>query len=183
MIVGLSGYAGSGKDEVAKILINSYNYKRVAFSDKIREVLYATNPVVMVDVAFKDITIQDLVLKEGWDNAKKNKEVRRLLQALGESCRTYLDDNLWVTSALSNISDEDNVVITDVRYLNEVEHLKQKFPSFQLWRVKRPDVYAVNNHISEVNLDGYRADQILYNNGSLDDLSMLIKTRMRGSLK
>ena len=43
MIIGLSGYAQSGKDEVAKVLVEDYGYKRVAFADKIKAPLLMTH--------------------------------------------------------------------------------------------------------------------------------------------
>ena len=36
MIIGLSGYARSGKDTVAELLVLNYGFKRVAFADGIR---------------------------------------------------------------------------------------------------------------------------------------------------
>ncbi len=45
MIIGLTGYAQSGKDTVANILVERYGFTRVAFADKIREFLYETNPM------------------------------------------------------------------------------------------------------------------------------------------
>ena len=48
MIIGLSGYAQSGKDTVAKVLIEEYGFTRIAFADKIREFLYDLNPQVKV---------------------------------------------------------------------------------------------------------------------------------------
>lgn len=46
MIIGLSGYARSGKDEAAKVLVNEFGYRRVAFADKLREFLYAQDPII-----------------------------------------------------------------------------------------------------------------------------------------
>ncbi|MFE2102926.1 hypothetical protein ACFW9W_39100, partial [Streptomyces sp. NPDC059468] len=46
--IGLHGFAGSGKDAVAKILAD-YGYERVAFGDKVREALYVLNPVIIHD--------------------------------------------------------------------------------------------------------------------------------------
>jgi dephospho-CoA kinase len=40
MIIGLTGYAQSGKDTVANILVENYGYQRVAFADPIRALLY-----------------------------------------------------------------------------------------------------------------------------------------------
>jgi len=78
MIIGLSGRAGSGKDEVAKVLVDLYGYKRIAFADAIRDALYELNPLVS-----DRIRVADLVDEYGWDFAKKNFEVRRLLQVFG----------------------------------------------------------------------------------------------------
>ena len=47
-IIGLSGFARSGKDEAAKVLVEEFGFKRVGFADKLREVLYALNPLVEV---------------------------------------------------------------------------------------------------------------------------------------
>jgi 50S ribosomal subunit-associated GTPase HflX len=48
MIIGLSGYAQVGKDTVANILVQHHGYKRVAFADKIRECLFALDPIIAV---------------------------------------------------------------------------------------------------------------------------------------
>ena len=45
-IVGLSGYARSGKDEAAKVLVEEFGFTRVAFADKLREVLYVAGGAI-----------------------------------------------------------------------------------------------------------------------------------------
>ena len=96
MIIGLSGYSQSGKDTVAEILVKQYGYKRMAFADKIREALYTLNPVVNA-IGNEFIYLQRLVDSSGWDEAKKNPEVRRLLQTLGaEVGRDLIDPSVWV---------------------------------------------------------------------------------------
>jgi dephospho-CoA kinase len=47
-LIGLSGYARSGKDEAAKVLIEEFGFKRIAFADKLRDFLYALDPIVAV---------------------------------------------------------------------------------------------------------------------------------------
>ncbi len=78
MIIGLSGYAQSGKDTVAELLCLNYGFKRIAFADAIREGVVRLNP--MLD---DGIRVADLVEDYGWDVAKGNTEVRRLLQVFG----------------------------------------------------------------------------------------------------
>ena len=174
--IGLVGYSQSGKDTVADILVKNYGYTRVAFADKIREFLYDLNPMVACSPTGY---LQDLVNLVGWDAAKQEPQVRRLLQDLGNSARKTIDENVWVTLALGNIDVNKRVVITDVRFENEA--MMTKLMGGQLWRVKRVGVGPVNDHVSESELEGYKVDQIFVNNGTIEDLEALIKTRMNNA--
>lgn len=174
--IGLVGYSQSGKDTVADILVKNYGYTRVAFADKIREFLYGLNPMVACSPTGY---LQDLVNLVGWDVAKQEPQVRRLLQDLGNSARKTIDENVWVTLALGNIDVNQRVVITDVRFENEAMMIK--LMGGQLWRVKRVGVGPVNDHVSESELEGYKVDQIFVNNGTIEDLEALIKTRMNNA--
>jgi len=175
-IIGLTGYAQSGKDTLASILVEKYGYSRIAFADKIRDFLYGINPMVACSPTGY---LQDLVNLVGWDKAKQEPQVRRLLQDLGISARDLIDENIWVTAALGNVDSDQRVVVTDVRFENEA--LMIKLMGGQLWRVKRVGVGPVNDHVSESELDGYKMDQIFLNNGTLGDLELLVTTRMRNA--
>ena len=181
MIIGLTGYAQSGKDTVANILVNNYGYTRVAFADKIREFLYETNP--MYDsVVGEPLFVKAKVDRDGWEEAKKSPHIRRLLQTSGVAARKVFGENFWVQQALRDVHFEGNYVITDVRFTNEADVIK-KYDNSQLWRVKRLGVEAVNSHVSEHELDGYPVDQIFINNTTIEDLELLVKTRMAGYAK
>ena len=175
-IIGLTGYAQSGKDTLASILVEKYGYSRIAFADKIRDFLYGINPMVACSPTGY---LQDLVNLVGWDKAKQEPQVRRLLQDLGISARDLIDENIWVTAALGNVDSDQRVVVTDVRFENEARMIK--IMGGQLWRVKRIGVGPVNDHVSESELDGYKMDQIFLNNGTLGDLELLVTTRMRNA--
>ena len=174
MIIGLSGYAQSGKDTVADILVAKYGYKRVAFADPIRKLLYELNPHLN-----KHHSLQEFVDEYGWDTAKKTSEVRSLLQNLGVAARKVIDEDVWVNAAFNQTNEPGNYVITDVRFENEADKVKEF--GGEVWRVKRPGVEAVNSHISEYALDGYKVDRILNNGGTLEELAFLVQSRM-GSL-
>jgi len=172
--IGLIGYSQSGKDTIASILVEKYGYTRVAFADKIREFLYDLNPMVACSPTGY---LQDLINLVGWDDAKQEPQVRKLLQNLGNAARKTIDENVWVTLALGNIDTNQRVVITDVRFENEAMMIK--LMGGQLWRVKRIGVGPVNDHVSESELEGYKVNQIFVNNGTLKDLELLVTTRMR----
>jgi hypothetical protein len=176
MIIGLSGYARSGKDEVAKILMEEYGYKRIAFADKIRELLLETNPLI------KDgFRVEGVVDAYGWDQAKVLfPEIRNLLQDLGVGARKVFDDSFWIGQVFYSMDVDINYVITDVRFVNEAETIKSN--NGKIWRIKRNGVEAVNNHVSEHDMDGYQVDQILKNEGTLDDLRTMVRDRMELAL-
>ncbi len=165
MIIGLSGYAQSGKDSTAELLCLNYGYTRLAFADPMRQALMIINPKL------DSITrVSDFVGDYGWDVAKKNPEVRRLLQVLGTDFgRKMLGDDVWINIALSGIKSEDKIVISDVRYPNEAQAIKNL--SGSLWRINRHNHSAVNGHTSEHAMDNYMFNHVIYNDGTLDDLS------------
>lgn len=178
MIIGLTGYAQSGKDAVASILVKKYGYTRIAFADKIKELLYETNPGL--SIGLKGVWLKDLVDEHGWDSAKQSPQVRRLLQDLGVGARKVFGEEFWVAQVLQGRDWSIPTVITDVRFENEARLLRKWSPEdTQIWRVKRLGVGAVNAHVSETEMDGYPVDQIFVNNGTLEDLEVLINTRMR----
>ena len=180
MIIGLSGYAQSGKDTVANILVEKHGYTRIAFADPIRELLYEMDPLIPLGYGTSVINyrLQDLVDAYGWDKVKVDyPEVRRLLQDLGVGARKIFGDTFWIYQALSDVTPDDKVVVSDVRFENEAKWI-QEFNG-QIWRVKRVGTDAVNDHVSESEMDGYPVDQIFVNNGTIEDLEVLIGTRMR----
>jgi hypothetical protein len=176
-LIGLTGYAQVGKDTFASILVEKYGYRRVAFADTIRSFLYEVNPMVGCSPSGY---LKELVNLVGWDKAKQEPQVRRLLQDTGVAARTLIGDDVWISAALADLDPSEKVVVTDVRFKNEAEMIR--LLGGQLWRIKRYNTNAVNDHVSEIDLDGYAVDQIFLNNGTLEDLVVLIQTRMRNAL-
>lgn len=174
MIIGLTGYAQSGKDTVANILVENYGYQRVAFADPIRDLLYEANPMLK-----EGYRVQGLVDVYGWDRVKVDyPEARDLLQRLGVGARKTFGDMFWVQQALKNVDANSDYVITDVRFPNEAKAIRLN-EGAQIWRIRRTGFDAVNAHESESAMDGEKVDQIFLNSGALDDLKILIQTRMR----
>lgn len=175
-LVGLSGYARSGKDEAAKVLVDLYGFKRVAFADKLREVLYALDPFVEfkpyhnwgIDppAGFSRVRLAEVIDVYGWDGYKETEfgeEIRRLLQRLGtEAGRNLLGENIWVDAALTGHHEDDRIVVTDVRFPNEAQAIKAA--GGIIVRVERPGVAAANAHVSERALDDWKFDYTLENN-------------------
>jgi len=177
MIIGLSGYAQSGKDTVAKFLVENHGFERIAFADKIKDLLYEMSPVVNFDLDGGGYDLRYAVDTYGWDAAKQEPEVRRLLQDLGVGARKVFGDNHWVVEATKFLDRDKNYVITDVRFQNEADWIKSVF-SGVIWRVERIGIDAVNDHVSEHDLDNWEFDAYIHNNTSLEDLEFAVKTRL-----
>ena len=116
-------------------------------------------------LAFNGDTFRANTLR-GWDEAKKTEEVRRLLQIFGtEIGRSLLGENIWVELATRNLESSKNYVFTDVRFPNEADKIKNL--GGLIWRVERPSINAINNHSSEVALNGYHYDAIITNDSDM----------------
>jgi dephospho-CoA kinase len=177
MIIGLTGYAQSGKDTVASLLVEHYGYTRIAFADKIRELLYEMDPPIPVSIHGKNhvLGLQNFIDTYGWDVGKQNTIVRAMLQNLGVGARKVFGNTFWVQQALCQVHFEGNYVITDVRFINESEAIR-KYDNANIWRVVRSGVGPVNSHISESELDSIAVDYVINNDGDFKDLMVEIQS-------
>lgn len=178
-MIGLGGYARSGKDTVGQYLVERHGYTRLAFADAIRDVAYRLDPVVETDRYNEGfVRLSDLVDMHGWEAAKADADVRRLLQRLGtDAVRSVLGDGLWIHALDRQVVGVDRVVITDVRFPNEVEYVRLARGG-QLWWVFRDGVSAINGHASEHAVGRTVFDLGIYNNGTLEQLYEQIDKRL-----
>lgn len=164
-VIGLAGYARSGKDVFARFVVE-HGYEQRAFATPLKGILYALDPTVHIDEGHA--TIQRLVDAFGWDAAKGHGEVRMLLQRLGtEGGRQHLGEDVWV-DALFKSPSSGRVVVTDVRFPNEADAIRRR--GGVVARVTRPGVRPVNAHRSETALDNFDFDFIVKNDGTVEDL-------------
>jgi hypothetical protein len=172
MIIGLSGYARSGKDTAADRLVEQHMFTRYSFAAPMKEAMYKLNPIVHSD-KIGNFRYKDLVDSYGLDSAKDSyAEIRRLLQVFGtEVGREMFGNNFWVDLTLNSIK-EDNVVISDVRFKNEADAIRSA--GGQVWRINRDGVGPVTDHASEVDLDSYNFDHIIDNDYSVVDLNNIV---------
>ena len=152
--VALIGPAGVGKDTVAKLLVTQHGYTRVAFADALKDALLHADPLVGMR------RIRDVVESDGWDRAKVNPEVRRLLQEFGMAIRE-INCEFWVDALARSVDEIDGpVVITDLRMLNEYDYAVHELNAL-IVRLDRPGVdtgVGWRAHTSERSLDSVDVD-------------------------
>jgi hypothetical protein len=177
-LIGFCGYARSGKDAAAKVLVERHGFVKVSFAEPLRKMLYALNPIIayfgLCDEAAK--RVQDVVDALGWDQAKvMYPEIRYLLQRLGtEAGRRHLGDSVWVDLAMAEVAKHDKVVITDCRFANEARAIH--LYGGVVVKVSRPGVGPVNSHVSDQELPDIYIDHTISNDGTLDDLAEKIES-------
>lgn len=182
MIIGISGYARTGKDSVADILAGSFGFERLAFADKLRECVYALNPIIAHGKTWgSPLYLQPIIDIHGWDGVKSTPfgpEVRRLLQRFGtEVGRNILGQNVWVDATFAVTDITKDYIITDCRFRNEAMGILRK--GGKMWRINRPGVGPVNDHISEVGLDDFSFDAVIDNDGDLTDLQETVRLLLK----
>lgn len=166
ILIGVSGRKRHGKDTFAARLVEDHGFARVAFADPMREMALALDPIIS-----DGWRLAALVETFGWEEAKANPEVRRTLQQLGtEAGRSVLGDSVWVDTAMRHARAlGGRVVFTDCRFPNEADAIRDA--GGQVIRVNRPAFPDDGDpHPSETALDRYRFDDLVLNDGTVDDL-------------
>lgn len=162
MLIGFTGYAGSGKDTAARVLI-ARGWKRIAIADPIREMTLKVYP-----------HLQPTVQAIGWDKAEQIPDVREALQCVGVAAREAISEDVWLDIVNRKWADTRHpVVVTDVRFDNEAEWVR--WHGFVV-SVRRPGVGPVNGHASEQGVSPELVDYVIENDGNLGQLHESVLT-------
>jgi hypothetical protein len=184
MINGLVGFICSGKCTVGDTLVRQHGYHQFAFADALKD-------------AVAQIFVWPRGLLEGDSNASRafreridpwwshkfGYEVtpRLILQKFGtEACREGIADNIWIAALEKRIQGYDDVVITDVRFPNEIAFVRSVGGA--IVRVKRgedPTPEELSKmHISETAWNDTVPDYTIINEGTLEDLKNNVKSTL-----
>jgi hypothetical protein len=165
MIIGFTGRKFHGKDTAAKQLLG---YTPMSFASPMKE-------TVKLLFGFSEDQVNG-TLKEDID-VRWNISPREALQFVGtemfrEHIQLLLPDvggDFWVRSLENRIPKDVNVVITDVRFPNEVAMIHRM--GGKVIRVKRyVSDNSYGNHISEQHIDLLDVDYEIDNNGTIEQL-------------
>ena len=173
-LIGLSGRRGSGKDTVARLLLQ-LQPERIwqirSFGDSIKSVCAA-------------LTGEDV----GPYYTQKGKAERvpafqrtrgEMLQQVGQALRVW-EPLVWVDAFFAALPPDAFVLVPDVRFLNEADPIRAR--GGLMLRVEgdplqqRGDGTRDDNHPSEIAMDDYpHFAATIYNNGSRDDLIQQVR--------
>lgn len=185
MIIGISGYSGSGKDLVGTIIqeisLNKWDIKK--WAGKLKTIASILTGIPVEN--FEDQEFKKTLLGPEWGTVKdiplngvpvfadiqfnSLMSVRDFLQKLGtDAIRDNLHENTWVNATLADYTNESNWIITDTRFPNEAEAIKKA--GGIVIRINRPGIQPINPHPSETSLDDWEFDAVINNDGDVADI-------------
>lgn len=190
MIIGLVGFIGSGKGTVGNILTEK-GFIADSFAKPLKD---ACSSIFGWP---RDMLEGDTDQSRAWREKKDefwSKQFgyefspRLALQLMGtEAGRNVFHEDVWVISLL-NRSKRKNVVVTDVRFQNEINHIQNNNgivvrvirgeepewyrPLYEMDTFSQRQAYMqrFGIHQSEWDWVGSAFDHIIYNDGNIDDL-------------
>lgn len=168
IIIGLHGKIGSGKDTFGQLLIkNTKNLQRKAFADNLKIVVAI---LTGIDVE----KLHDQTFKNSYCDMF-NMTYGEVLQKVGTNYLRQFDDKIWIKSTFASMSNDINYVITDTRFKNEAQYVKNN-GGILIKTVGDPLNVRQNsnrdlNHQSEIDLDDWTDwDEIIENDSTLEEL-------------
>jgi hypothetical protein len=191
-LIGISGRIGSGKDTVGQRICQQLGveWEIKKFAGKLKQIASILTGIPIQqfeDQEFKKTELPEqwsYLLKtgdafnvEGFEVFKQRMTVRTLLQRLGtEALRDNLHVNVWTNALFSDhrpakMSEykPSKWVITDVRFANEAEAIKQR--GGIIIRIDRPELQTkARLHPSETALDRFEFDHTIVNDSDLNAL-------------
>lgn len=161
-LVGFTGLKGSGKDTAADALVRRYGYQKLPLAGPLKDMLIGLLQMRGCTNAW-DYVYGDL--KEAPTDFLLGKTARHAMQTLGtEWGRNLIDPGIWTDTftrrAKALMADGKRVVVTDVRFPNEVELLKSL--GGKVFRIQRPGV-AEADHASENQVMALDVDDVIWN--------------------
>ncbi len=190
MLIGLGGYAGSGKDAFADFLVADCGFEKRFFSWGVSETLLVLNPWLPYAEQVADVWPDDADMLQyaelfalcggygGYELFKTHPEVRRLMQDQGTGVgRQWFGENVWIEILDREVGrlldDGQDVAVTGVRYPNELAWVEGRSGT-SLW-ITRPGYGPINEHSSDNSLAAQDFERVIPNDRTLEDLRCTAK--------
>lgn len=166
--------------EFDEVLEDSSDWEVKKFAGKLKDIASHLTGIDIEDFEDQDFKKTNLG-REWWttcDEGWQPMTVRDFLQKLGtDAMRNGLHDNVWVNALMADYYEDSNWVVTDTRFPNEAMAIKES--GGIIIRIDRPGVKPINDHPSEVALNGWNFDYKIANVSDLISLTFTVENILR----
>ena len=188
MIIGLCGIQGAGKDTVGDILVSEYGFIKLTFASTLKDIVSVlfSWPRDLLEGITEESRIWRETVDDFWTEKTgfENFTPRKALQLIGTDLfRIHFCNDIWsnivenkIITTLKN-NPKTNIVVSDCRFSNEFNLIKQFPDSYIIKVVRTPDI-SLNglSHSSETEWLNYNFDEILQNDNSICELKIKLKS-------
>lgn len=205
MIIGFVGLIGSGKDTAADYLVNFHGFRRDSFAGTLKDAIAAVfgwNRTLLEGRTKEAREWREQ--KDEWWSKRLGRDItpRWILQYWGtEVCRKGFHDDIWIASLEHKLlSTNDDIVISDVRFPNEIAAIHNAgglvvrikrgedpewFPAAEsfnrgpngntTWALSGVKLEKAKIHASEYSWVGGKINHTVFNDTTIDSLFEQIK--------
>lgn len=187
MIISFSGRKGSGKT-VLRRYCEKFGFKKVSWADRLKEIvaqLYNWDLDSLNDPVLKEAVL-DQPVEYNADTAKNLEDIigaerplsnyyklittrREALQHIGTDVLREYDSEFHVKSLIGRLNPDENYVLDDTRFHNELGALSQQIKCFAIY-VIRPYNFDFSNHRSEIDILRNNFDYHILNTENIKEL-------------
>jgi hypothetical protein len=195
MIIGICGLIGAGKDTAADYLVNWHEFRRDSFAATLKDAVSAVFgwDRELLEGRTKAAREWREQIDTWWANRLDMPDLtpRWVLQYWGTDVfRNHFHQDIWIASLENKLRQtRDNVVISDCRFLNEVESIRRIGGRvIRIVRGQDPEWFHLARtspqnmldrypgvHASEYSWAPTEFDHIVENNGTIDELYCELK--------
>lgn len=169
MLIGITGPKGAGKDTFAQPFVN-FGAKNIKIADPLKEMLRTLYRMAGIDAATVEEKIEGR-LKEEPCPVLRGKTPRYAMQTLGTEWRDMIGTDLWTRIWAHRVQQEitqgNDVVCTDIRFLHEAHHINHM--DGLLVRIEG-NADTADQHVSETEMSRIPVDRTFTNEGTRGDL-------------
>lgn len=195
MIIGICGLIGAGKDTAADYLVNWHEFKRDSFAATLKDAVASVFnwDRELLEGRTKSAREWREQLDHWWADRLgiPNLTPRWVLQYWGTDVfREHFHQDIWIASLENKLrKTEDSIVISDCRFLNEVEAIRRAGgrvvrivrgpdPAWFELAKRTPELMSSvypGVHASEYSWAPTEFDFVIENNGTIDELYAELK--------
>jgi hypothetical protein len=200
MLIGVIGFAGSGKGTVADILVRDHDFHKLSFADALKDsvaTIFGWERRLLEGDTDESRKFRETI--DPWWSKRFAYDVtpRYMLQLMGtEAGRNAFHIDIWIHTVARRMMQFENVVIADARFPNELQFIRDNGGfNVHVERGNNPEWYEIARqankehkmnlmmgyptHYSEWAWIGEKFNYLLTNNGSLAMLEADVKHMLR----